>query len=227
MPQSLLETTDNTRELGGIPLANGKFTAFDRVWRSDAPKNPSQADIDKLISHNITTAIDLRGDPESEGAPHGLCGNPGFTYVRAPIPEGAGIPESVAAVADVYDVILSSPSMPIVLHTIASAKGGVIFNCTAGKDRTGCVSMLLLLANGADDEAIVHNYLLSREYLVRRFRIVHEKHPTVDMNIVIPQEVTIRAVLRRFRQKYGSAQNYFASIGLNSKEIQTLSTFLQ
>lgn len=48
------------------------------------------------------------------------------------------------------------------LRTIAHAPaGGVLFHCGAGRDRTGLVALLLLLAVGAEPDDIVDDYLES------------------------------------------------------------------
>lgn len=47
------------------------------------------------------------------------------------------------------------------LTRIAGADGAVVVHCTAGKDRTGWVSALLLHVAGVDDVYIDQNYLLT------------------------------------------------------------------
>ena len=51
-----------------------------------------------------------------------------------------------------------------VFKTIVNAPGGVLFHCTAGKDRTGVVSAILLTLVGVSDEDIVYDYAISREF---------------------------------------------------------------
>lgn len=60
----------------------------------------------------------------------------GFTYYNFQIKEGSGVPESMATVPGSYMKIVSAKAMPEVFRCIANAKSGVMFNCTAGKDRT-------------------------------------------------------------------------------------------
>ena len=58
---SLLETTLNTRDLGGHKTSNGKVTIFNRIYRSDYGKEPpNNKDIQLLLSHKINTIIDMR-----------------------------------------------------------------------------------------------------------------------------------------------------------------------
>lgn len=55
-----------------------------------------------------------------------------------------------------------------IFKTIANAKSGVLFHCTAGKDRTGVVSAILLALVGVADEDIVYDYAISREFNKQR-----------------------------------------------------------
>ena len=49
------------------------------------------------------------------------------------------------------------------VRAIARADGAVLVHCAAGKDRTGVVVALALDAAGVDRDAIVGDYLASRE----------------------------------------------------------------
>ena len=47
----------------------------------------------------------------------------------------------------------------------AQGDGAVLYHCTAGKDRTGMVTAILLELAGVDRDAIIHNYAISASYL--------------------------------------------------------------
>jgi protein-tyrosine phosphatase len=49
------------------------------------------------------------------------------------------------------------------LRRIAAASGPLLFHCSAGKDRTGWLSAVLLGALGVDRATIVEDYLLTNE----------------------------------------------------------------
>ncbi len=49
------------------------------------------------------------------------------------------------------------------LRTIARAEGAVVVHCAAGKDRTGTITGLALVAAGAAPEAVIHDYAASAE----------------------------------------------------------------
>lgn len=220
--ESMLETTQNTRELGGYVIKDGLATKRNSLWRSDVQNYPSEADFALLKERGITTILDLRGDKDTARKPSGFENAEGFTYINCPIIEGSGVPESVEQVPVSYLAIAQAENMPKVFKTIANAKNGVMFNCTAGKDRTGVVSAILLLHAGVSDADIIENYVLTREYGRARLELVHRNFPEVDMNIVTPKEWYMEEFLRLFREKFGTAEGYFKALGLNGTEIENI-----
>ena len=149
--KSLLSCTCNTRELGGIRTADGGLTKCGVFWRSDVPVAPTAEDAEKLRAAHITTIIDMRTEEERLRKPCGLADIEGFEYYHFPITEGSGVPESLEAVPLSYMDIATADSMPKVMKTIAEAAEGVLFHCTAGKDRTGVVSAIILYTLGYDE----------------------------------------------------------------------------
>ena len=97
-----------------------------------------------------------------------------------------------------------------------------MFNCTAGKDRTGVVAAILLLHAGVCDEDIMENYVLTKEYGKGRLELVHKNFPELDMNIVTPCKMFMEEFLRLFRAEYDDTDTYFRMIGLNDEEIKAL-----
>ena len=220
--ESMLKTTQNTRELGGYVIKDGLATRRNSLWRSDVQCYPCEDDLASLKERGITTIIDLRGEKDTTRKPSGFSGVEGFTYINLPIDEGSGVPESVEAVPVSYMAIAQAKNMPGVFRTIADADGGVMFNCTAGKDRTGVVSAILLLHAGVSDEDIIENYVLTREYGRERLELVHKNFPEIDMNIITPKEWFMEEFLRLFRAKFGNTEEYFQVLGLNSEEIERI-----
>ncbi len=222
MVQSLLKTTQNTRDLGGYRTCEGTLTRYESILRSDVQNYPNEEDFECLISRDITTIIDMRGQKDVERKPSGFAGRNDFIYCNFRITEGSGIPESVEAVPISYMEIAKAKAMPEVFKCIANAKTGVMFNCTAGKDRTGVVAALLLLHADVGDKDIIENYVLTKEYGKERLELVHKNFPEVDMDIVTPCEMFMEEFLILFREEYGDASMYFRSIGLSEGEIEAL-----
>ena len=219
---SLLKTTRNTRDLGGHPAAGGRVTVPDRIWRSDRQENPDPEDIALLRSKGITTIIDMRTEEDNLTKPSFFRSLEGFTFLNYPIIEGDTIPESVEAVPGSYMNIACSENMPRILKAIADADTGVMYNCAAGKDRTGVVTAILLMLCGVSDEEITADYMLTKECNRERFELLRKRRPDLDMNIVIPRESYIRNFMDLFRERFGSVDGYFACIGLSEETKQKL-----
>jgi len=216
MIKSLLSSSYNTRDLGGIRTTDGRVTAENIYWRSDVPLGPSKADKEKLLSRNITSIIDMRTVEEAEKAPDMLSLAPEFRYYHFPIVEGSGVPESLEAVPHSYMNIALAEKMPYVMKVIAESESGVLFHCTAGKDRTGVVSAIILMACMAERESIVNDYVISREYNKKRLEAFLAAHPEVDRNIVLANEKSMNGFMDLFTERFGSVEHYFEYIGLTA-----------
>ena len=77
--------------------------------------------------------------------------------------------------------------MKAIFECIANAPQGVIFNCSAGKDRSGVVSAVLLLFAGVKDEDIIENYLVTKYYIKQRLEYI-KQNSDIDMAIVTPNK---------------------------------------
>ena len=62
--KSLLETTQNTRDLGGYETCYGRKTKSFSVLRSDRQGYASDRDKKFLVNHDITTVIDMRTEED-------------------------------------------------------------------------------------------------------------------------------------------------------------------
>ncbi len=218
----ILESTLNTRELGGYEKREGGFTKYNSVIRSDAILHPTDSDMERLRKKHISTIIDMRVVRDGADVPSPFDGQPGFVYHNIPIEEGSQIPESTADVPYSYMRIAESRNMPDVFRCIAFANEGVLFHCSAGKDRTGVVSAILLMLAGVGRREIIENYMLTQECNRERFKRVKEKFPDIDIQIVIPHKKYMEKFMNMLCEKYSDVEGYLTAIGLNAKEISDL-----
>lgn len=227
IPKSLLETTLNTRDLGGYQNEiTGKSLRPWSVLRSDVQNYPSDRDIALLKSKSICTIIDMRGLKDVQRKPSGFADKEGFRYLNIPIDEGSGIPASTDVVSQSYMDIAESKNIARIFKTIAAAPGGVMINCTAGKDRTGVVSAVLLGLCGVSEEDIVADYMLTKIYNKERFEMIHKNYPEIDMNIVIPTQRYMTGFICLLKGKYGSFRDYLSAIGVMDAEIEEIASKL-
>lgn len=219
---SLLSATANTRDLGGYPSSPGQSTAKNRVWRSDAPICWNAADAQLLQARNMRTLIDLRTDGETQKRPCAYADAAGFDYRRFPITAGSVPPPTLEDVPASYLQIAAQKETADAIRLIAEAEGGVLLFCTAGKDRTGVVSALLLLACGVDRETVIADYAVSREYNKERLEKYLSEHPDVDRRVVLANETSIARFIGLLLDRYGSMAGYFAQVGLGLETLERI-----
>ena len=220
--KSLLETTLNTRDLGDYKTRDGIELQKDKFIRSDRQAYPSEKDLEYLKNHKITTIIDMRTPDDCLDKPSAFLKLGDFSYYNYPIQEGSQVPESVEAVPESYMKIASSPALKDIFNKMAEVETGVMYNCAAGKDRTGVVTAIILMLCDVKEEDIIYDYMLTKEYNKERFKMAAIHHPDLDINIIIPRESYIRDFMRLFIKKYGSVEGYFESIGVSKENVERI-----
>ena len=184
---SLLSTTWNTRL-----LREGDF----RFVRSDVPDRLSLSDLDWLLAHEITLAVDLRSPQECAARPCPLEQDPRFQYLHLPVTTGDIVPHCFEDVPNNYLDMVDGQLVHI-LDTLWNAGRNAIYFCNAGKDRTGVVSALLLQRMGASRQEIVDNYVLSAESLKTMLAEFIAKRPELKLEVVTPRAWTMEQFLDR------------------------------
>ena len=182
---SLLKSTCNTRALPTGTL---------RYIRSDAPVSLTEEEISWLLENRITTLVDLRSVEEVDHRPCCLQGRAGFCYIHLPVTGGGDTPLSLEHLYEVYRGMVDG-QMEKILATIMNAETNVMYFCTAGKDRTGVVSALILWRLGFSDEAIIQDYMLTKDNVMEMLEAYVALHPEVDINIIVPHRENMRRFL--------------------------------
>jgi len=105
----------------------------------------------------IRTVIDLRTEDERLQKPDAPCVAAAANIVLAPLP----IPYNVSREDYIADLDTKS-SIAAAMHVLGDpASYPVYFHCTWGRDRTGVLSAVILLALGASRDEILRDYRLS------------------------------------------------------------------
>ena len=186
---SLLPSTRNTRALPTGTL---------RYIRSDVPENLTAAEIQWLLDNQITTVVDLRSEEERSQRPSRLAVRSGFRYVPLPVAGGGSTPKSLEQLYTVYRQMLDETMVQIV-DTIMNAASNTLYFCTAGKDRTGVVSAIILKRLGFGDEAVIEDYMMSKDNLMDMLTAYAGAHPEVDLDVIIPHRKNMEQFLHYLR----------------------------
>ena len=179
----------NTRDLGGIQTVDGRSVRSGMLIRSGELSRLTDTDVDRLADCGLKTVVDFRTDYEKSEKPDAVV--PGVRYVACPIMEqmtgitreqsGNEIPPFFRAailagkdaedrmcglylplVEGAYSISHYREFLQIVLH---HSDGALLYHCTAGKDRVGVATMLILSALGVPRDTILEDYLLTNTYI--------------------------------------------------------------
>lgn len=161
----------NLRDLGGIPVGEHVVRRGFAVRADDlAIVTPEAAD--RLIADGVTAVIDLRSVDEVTLTGRGPFGErPTVSYHHVPLMADLSLAGSSSEPFDqrrfggMYVGLVENAAPRIVqaLAIIAYSPGAVAFHCAAGQDRTGVLAASLLLALGADHDAVVADYVRTRD----------------------------------------------------------------
>lgn len=218
-----LGTMMNLRDLGGYPAACGQETRWERLLRGDQPNGLTEQDFRWLLDRDMTTIIDLRKDRELERATDPLSAAGGFAYFHRPLtggesPPARGESEEEGIIRGYFEMLDGKTDVTGILRVIANAPGGVLFHCTAGKDRTGCIAALLLLLCGVDMADVVADYQVSETYIVPLIRRVRAELPNAPAYLGYSKSAYLEGCLRLLNEKYGSVSDYLLAAGLTETE---------
>jgi len=220
-----LDEAYNVRDLGGYAGENKKPTKFHVFVRSDNPSNMTKEDIQYLKDYGVTASIDLRGEAEAKENPNPLQYEEDIHFINIPFITNGIMDVRKAAVPGFHvagfywDLIDSHDLVRQIFDFILAQKGCVHFHCSAGKDRTGVVAMLLLGLCGVVKEDIVATYQVSRTYLKDHVEL-HLPPELMNLNYTEPEwmEETYDFLIN----KYGSFEDYFLTVGYTKNEIKKL-----
>jgi protein-tyrosine phosphatase len=236
-----LDGPANFRDLGGYAAGTRRLRRG-RVFRSDSLSRLTESDVRHIIDElGVATVVDLRAGHEVETYGHGPLGSEGVRVHHQPIADETrpdrverppDAPDPSTMTLDVIYLLMLdryAERFVGVLRTLADeANHPIVFHCAAGKDRTGLVAALLLSLLGVADDVVAADYALTAEHmeeLVDRHRAqsaaggdpVEVSDPFLEAEAAV-----MRTVLVEMRDRYGSAEAYLESHGLEPGAVAAL-----
>ena len=232
----------NARDLGGITTADGRVVKSGVVVRCDNLRSlTTQGHIDLVTLVSPRTVIDLRTEPEVAHDGYVLADESITVLNFAMLPLSGISQEQIDAGAcdnliDDYmgQIEVNGDSVMMALREIASAdRHPVVYHCTAGKDRTGIVTAMLLAILGVDHETIAADYHVTTANMVPIIERIRSAQVYKDNGlaaapawIFASDPETMLAFLDRMTAKYGSAEAWALQRGLTAEEIDSLRALL-
>lgn len=211
-----LPDADNFRDVGGYRTTDGHWVRMGLVYRSGKLSNLDAAEQQTLVADGLTRDVDLRNASERSSAPdaipasvayqvadvtslaHGIsfASNAVTTLIGAlaaglfsgssDLGQSIGYPFMV-------DFVGSDYAFHDTLTAVESNTGALVYHCTAGKDRTGWATAVLLTLLGVPRATVNADYLASNTY-------------TGDSTAV--EQSWLDAAFNEVTRDYGSFDNY-------------------
>lgn len=225
-----MSPTTNFRDLGGHRTAEG-LVRSGLLMRSDAVVGLDPDDRRALEELRLRTAVDLR-EPVERGLDPPELGNREIALHELPLMGGEVRLEDEQTLPELYAAIIErrGRQMAEVVHVLA-APGALpaLYFCSAGKDRTGLVTALILSAVGVDDETIATDYALTAVHMQGDFRDRVEaravasgiSEQSLALKLGAPRELMLE-VLAGLHDRHGGAAGYLAHHGLSREELAGL-----
>lgn len=240
----MLDALPNTRDLGYLSTVAGEQLKKRKLIRSGAMAAATKKDIDVLVEdYDVRIVIDLRTLEECQKKPDPQDSMPRTHFVHAPIlgfsatgvTHESGLEGMTKTLAvldsdpkqlmlDIYSSMLLDETGVLgytrFFEVLAqSNEGSVLWHCSAGKDRAGLASVLLLSALGVARETIVSDYLATNSFLMGR---------SDDLKRLIPSEYLSESIIQGL-QVFNSVNETFLDAGIKAveKEYGSLDGYLK
>jgi protein-tyrosine phosphatase len=225
----------NLRDMGGYLASGGQRVRWRTLYRSGLMTGLADIAVRELSGLGIVTICDLRGSDERRRRPmewrHSLeidywcrdynlsLGNLQEIARRGTLAPG----EMMAIIHEVYRQLPyeQAPSYREIFRRLTAGRVPLLFNCSAGKDRTGIAAALVLSALGVSRETIAEDYCLTDHALERLIDIFledprHAGFATVPRELYLPMLRADAAYLDimfdEIEARHGSVESYLHDV---------------
>ncbi|MEO1080094.1 MAG: tyrosine-protein phosphatase [Pseudomonadota bacterium] len=202
-----LEGGSNFRDMGGLFTTDGQRVRRGLLFRSGVMTSLTEDDMDYLDQFGFERVVDLRSSEERELYPNHWATKRGVEVVaheysmrelmkRAMGEDGQ---PSASAMHNMYKTLpyMLEPQLKLFFAELVAGNAPLAVNCSAGQDRTGISSALLLLALGVPKDVVMQDYLNST-----RFRRPVIERGDVDL-VAAAEDNFFAAVMLRYSGESG------------------------
>ena len=232
----------NFRDLGGYRTTDGFQIGWRRLFRADGLNKLTPEDDRRLIELGVATVIDLRTVDEAKQRGRFPVERVPVRYVDLPLTDVLPATEELPSwreasyVASRYSEMVSkgAPALTGAFEALAVSDSlPAVFHCSAGKDRTGVLSALILAFLGVPDEIIVEDYSLSAAAMERLLERLKAEYPDSVAEVeryapailqVLPG--TMEEFLAAMRVEYGTYEALAGHLGVAGAVDRLRSTVL-
>lgn len=234
-----LKKVTNFRTVGNIKNTEGRTLKEGRFYRSAHLHKLKKRSFDRFDELGIKEIIDLRNSKEIAQKPDQIPAENTYKKYSAFEDEGDQLSQAKKLVLkgkvnasdadkrmiDFYrEYVTENPeTIKTIITEVLESKDPVLYHCTAGKDRTGIITALILTILKFDKETIYNDYLLSNNYrknlVQKRLRLANTLHflyPKMDLQVLEKlswvEKRYLDAAFEEINKKYGSADAYIQQV---------------
>lgn len=227
----------NFRDMGGYFAADNKIVRWNTLYRSDNFYGTKKEEWNIMKENGIKVIMDLRSYEEVKRFPDNCPSD--FEYIHCPLLEenlsfdnleSPAMQAFALGVAEGYKniVMTHGENLAKIINKISDnvKKGGVVFHCTSGKDRTGVVSSVIYYILGAAKEDIIADYQISYTYNKRLSDKFMTAYPQYRQyyNVVTSKAANMVELLRLYDEI--DIVNYLVSNGASLEKINSLKEYI-
>jgi protein-tyrosine phosphatase len=240
-----LEGGRNFRDMGGYATRDGRRLKWGKLYRSGSMAALSAGAYEQLAALGVRSICDLRTTFEREANPVDWRRVPNLSYWARDYDMSFGDLREVLA-SDLPTAEMAragmlkgyrdlpfeqAPAYAELFRMLAAGEVPLVFNCSAGKDRTGVAAALILGALGVPEEAIIEDYLLSNSTFNRSASAANARLATVGPEIVAAilgvDASYIHAALAAVEAEHGSVAGYLeARLGVSERDLRGIQDLL-
>lgn len=235
LPEIGIKKVYNFRTVGNIKNKDGKTLKEGKFYRSANLFKLKKNSFKKMNNLGIKEIIDLRNSKEIARKPDRLPEGIIYKNQSAFEDEGDQLDQARKLVlkgkvnsADAEKRMLDFYTNYVTEHPevireiitgILESETPVLYHCTAGKDRTGIITALILTVLRFDKQTIYNDYLLSNNYrksfVDKRLSLARNLHfifPKLDIGVLEKlswvETAYLDAAFNEINKKYGSVDRY-------------------
>jgi protein-tyrosine phosphatase len=229
-----LEGAVNFRDLGGYATEDGLRTRWRVLFRADGLSELTETDLEVMRELGIRTVVDLRSGQEVEQSRFNVEAHPvtfhHYPFIKA-LPNAEDFARAPGFLGTQYTEMLDEATPQIIgaLSALAAPDARpAVFHCTAGKDRTGLLSALVLSLLGVPEETVITDYALSGAAMSRLRAKLIKKYPDgesviADSDVLFSADpANMVALFAHLRNRYGTVAEYAAQVGVPAGVVERL-----
>jgi len=240
----------NFRDMGGYAAAGGRTVRWATLYRSGIMSKIESSESALLTSLGIVSICDLRTTKERAHRPTVWHSGSDTELLARDYEMSAGVLKNLVKDRDasseavaghmhsIYRDLLREQSESYVelFRRLVAGKVPLIFNCTAGKDRTGIAAALILSALGVSREDVMADYALTNEFIEGLVELLRQDadysdwfadQPEAAYPLLRAEPLYLQGMFDELESRYGGLDAYLAEVlHVGPREVEAMRAHL-